>query len=422
MIPHVNLDLPWDLSARERRAADLGAAMAREFAPATAANDRSGRFPLEHYARLHECGYLRLALPRDYGGDGAGLLEMVLAQEQLAQGDAASAVGVGMLLNVLGRLAEEPLWPEPVFAEVCRAIARDGGLVNAVVTEPALGSISRGGVPATMARPVAGGWLVSGHKIFVTAAPALRFLLVAVQLPPSATAPHGEVARAIVEAPARGLRIEPAWADALAQRSGGSDEAFFDEVFVPAERLVERQPIGAPSVSGGAPATAPSAAPPEAPSAAPSANAWWLTLVAVYLGVAQASVSAAADYANHRAPAVLGRPIAEQPHVQQWLGQMQAQVLAARALLHDVARRWERRPAERPAMGPAIAAAKQFVTNSACSVTELGLRVAGGFSLTRTLPLERHFRDARGGLFQPPQDDLALGMLGRHALASRAQR
>lgn len=250
MIPHVNLDLPWDLSARERRAADLGAAMAREFAPATAANDRSGRFPLEHYARLHECGYLRLALPRDYGGDGAGLLEMVLAQEQLAQGDAASAVGVGMLLNVLGRLAEEPLWPEPVFAEVCRAIARDGGLVNAVVTEPALGSISRGGVPATMARPVAGGWLVSGHKIFVTAAPALRFLLVAVQLPPSATAPHGEVARAIVEAPARGLRIEPAWADALAQRSGGSDEAFFDEVFVPAERLVERQPIGGPSVSG----------------------------------------------------------------------------------------------------------------------------------------------------------------------------
>ncbi len=59
------------------------------------------------------------------------------------------------------------------------------------------------------------------------------------------------------------------------------------------------------------------------------------------------------------------------------------------------------------------------MTNTACSVTDLGLRVAGGFSLTRGTTLERHFRDARGGLFQPPQDDLALGLLGRSALAAR---
>jgi hypothetical protein len=31
--------------------------------------------------------------------------------------------------------------------------------------------------------------------------------------------------------------------------------------------------------------------------------------------------------------------------------------------------------------------------------------------------LERYFRDARAGLFQPPQDDLALGQIGRAALA-----
>ena len=45
--------------------------------------------------------------------------------------------------------------------------------------------------------------------------------------------------------------------------------------------------------------------------------------------------------------------------------------------------------------------------------------MAGGFSLTRTLPLERYFRDARAGLFNPPQDDLALGQVGRAALAAR---
>ncbi len=82
-------------------------------------------------------------------------------------------------------------------------------------------------------------------------------------------------------------------------------------------------------------------------------------------------------------------------------------------------RRWAQRPQDRAALGPQVAAAKHFVTNTACTVTDLGLRVAGGFSLTRQLTLERHFRDARGGLFQPPQDDLALGLLGRTALAAR---
>lgn len=56
-------------------------------------------------------------------------------------------------------------------------------------------------------------------------------------------------------------------------------------------------------------------------------------------------------------------------------------------------------------------------SNAACEATEKALRVAGGFSLTKELPLERYFRDARAGLFQPPQDDLALGQIGRAALA-----
>jgi alkylation response protein AidB-like acyl-CoA dehydrogenase len=396
----IDLNTPPDLSPRERRSAALGAALAAEFGAAAADNDRTGRFPAEHYRRLHEAGYLRLALPRDHGGEGASLFELVLAQERLAQGDASTAIGVGMLLNVIGRLAEEPLWPEPVFARVCQTIAREGGLVNSVVTENDLGSISRGGVPATTATPVAGGYEVSGHKIFVTAAPALRFLLTAVKLPPSAAAPQGEVARAIVEAPARGLRFEATWADALSQRSGGSDDAFFDRVFVPEDRIVERTPIGV-------------AGPP------PGANGWWLTLVAVYLGLAQAALDAAADYAHERVPSVLGRPLAEMPQIQQWIGQMQAGVIGARAVLYEAARRWTQRSQDRAAMGAQIAAAKHIVTNTACRVTELGLRVAGGFSLTRRLTLERHFRDARGGLFQPPQDDLALGLLGRTALAAR---
>ena len=389
-----------DFTPNQRRIVALSEALARELAPSAAEHDRTGAFVLSHYQRLHEAGYLRLALPKEHGGDGASVFDLVLAQERLAQGDAATAIGVGMLLNVLGRLAEEPTWPEPVLTKVFQTIAREGGIVNSVVTEADLGSISRGGVPATVAKPVPGGWSISGHKIFVTAAPALRYLLVAVYIAPSTEAPQGEVARAIVEAPAKGLRFDATWQDALSQRSGGSDDAYFDNVFVPEAFVVERTPVGV-------------AAPPTA------ANAWWLGLVAVYLGIAQASLDAATDYAHDRVPSVLGKPLTTQPHIQQWIGEMQALVIGARAVLYDVARRWSDHPEQRPDLGPQIAAAKYLVTNTACQVTDLGLRVAGGFSLTRRLTLERHFRDARGGLFQPPQDDLSLGLLGRTALSQR---
>ena len=49
-------------------------------------------------------------------------------------------------------------------------------------------------------------------------------------------------------------------------------------------------------------------------------------------------------------------------------------------------------------------------------MTELAVRSAGANGLDRRLPLERMFRDARAGLMHPPQDDLALELMGKQAL------
>ncbi|HXX67983.1 MAG TPA: acyl-CoA dehydrogenase family protein [Polyangiaceae bacterium] len=394
----MSLHLPLDASDRDREIATLAEGLARGFAAEAAAHDKVGRFPLEHYARLHEAGYLRLALPPALGGGGATLFQMVLAQEHLSQAGAALGVGVAMLLNVIGRALEPAAWPAPLIETVFRRIARDGGLANLVVSEPALGSISRGGVPQTVATRAQGGWRLNGHKIFVTAAPALRYLVTVVHLPPDDAAPQGYVAEAVVEAPAAGLRIEPTWGDSLSQRSGGSDDVWFEDVFVPDERMVGRRVLG----SGARP---------------PPLSGWWLTLVAVYVGVGQAALNAAADYARQRVPSVLGAPLAELPHIQQWIGEMHALLSGARALLYDAARAFTRYPEQRAANDARLDTAKYAVTNAVCRVTDLGLRVAGGFGLTRQLTLEQHFRDARGGLFQPPQDDLALRQIGRFALA-----
>lgn len=394
-----------DLTARQRHMLGLADELARTFAARAEAYDREGTFPQENYADLHESGYLRLVLPPEYGGKGADVFEMVLAQERLGRGDGATGVAVGMLVQLLGRMAEDRTWPPAVFESICREIATEGGLINGVVTEPELGSVSRGGVPATQALPVPGGWRVSGYKIFATGAPALRFFVVGVHLLPDVQAAQGYVANAIVRAGSPGLRLEPAWSANLSLRSSGSDDVYLEDVFVPDAWMVDRRAIGV-------------ALPP---GKRPGMNAWSLTIAAVYLGIGQAACDAACTYANSRVPPSLGKPIAELPHIQQWIGAMQVQLDAARAVLYNTAQAWGAQPERRNNLAAQIAAAKYLCTNAACSASETALRVAGGFSLTRSLPLERYFRDARAGLFQPPQDDLALGQVGRSTLdAQRA--
>ena len=391
------------MTSEQQRIAAIADDLAARFAARVAPAEQAGRFPIENWRDLHDSGYLRLVIPCRYGGAGASVLDMVIAQEHLGRGDASTALGAAMEISVLGRAIETGAWPEPVFAEICTELATSGGGLNNCVTETELGSISRGGTPATRAEPTDGGWLVSGHKIFVTAAPALRFLVTGVVLPADDSAPNGSYANAIIRAPAPGLTIRTTWQHSLALRTAGNEDVIYDRVFVPDAFMVERRPLGVPTKAG------------------PGANIWALPLAAVYLGVGQAALDTACDYATTRTPPALGTSIAGQAHIQQWLGSMQIALDAARTVLRDTARAWTEEPDTRPTLAARIAVAKYLCTNAACTVTDTALRVAGGFSLTNGLPLERYFRDARAGLFAPPQDDLALAIAGRAALAARAE-
>ena len=400
----------YPLNDAQKRIADLGDALAARLGRDLPEHDREWSFAPENLEALHESGYLRLALPREYGGEGADVFDMVIAQERLGRGDPSSALVVGMMLNVLGRQRDDPTWPRDIYAQVCREIAVRGGGVNTCATEADLGSVSRGGVPAATATPVDGGWRINGKKIFVTGARGLRYFITLVRLPPTDQSPHGEVGSAIVEANAPGLHLRDAWRGALSLRTVGNDDVTYENVFVPDAWIVERRPIALPAER--------QAPKPPTSQGAPGLGPWSLTIAAVYLGVGSAACQAAANYANARIPSALGKPIAEAPHIQQWIGQMEIGIDAARAQLFETARLWRVSPELHDDLAAQIAAAKYLCVNAACAASEIGLRVAGGFSLTPDLSLERHFRDARAGLFQPPQDDLTLALVGRNALAA----
>lgn len=90
--------------------------------------------------------------------------------------------------------------------------------------------------------------------------------------------------------------------------------------------------------------------------------------------------------------------------------------MEARSALYGTVEEWEARPEIRGELGAQMAAAKVIVTNNAIEVTDQAMRVVGSVGLQRKNPLERYFRDVRAGLGNPPLDDVAIGIIGRHAL------
>ncbi|HEU5088495.1 MAG TPA: acyl-CoA dehydrogenase family protein, partial [Roseiflexaceae bacterium] len=78
---------------------------------------------------------------------------------------------------------------------------------------------------------------------------------------------------------------------------------------------------------------------------------------------------------------------------------------------------WVAHPERHDSMASQLALAKYLCTNAAIDASDHALRIAGGFGLTRKLPLERFFRDARAGITHPPNDDAALELIGKAALS-----
>src|SRR5271166_395709 len=85
----------YPLTDSQRRIVALSADLADRLASKVPVHDRDCTFSIENLEMLHQAGYLRLALPREFGGEEADIVDLVLAQERLARGDAASALVVG---------------------------------------------------------------------------------------------------------------------------------------------------------------------------------------------------------------------------------------------------------------------------------------------------------------------------------------
>ena len=89
---------------------------------------------------------------------------------------------------------------------------------------------------------------------------------------------------------------------------------------------------------------------------------------------------------------------------------MNTALAAARALTYSAAQEMDGPPPPSPLP---IYMAKLYATEMAIDVTQKALQVHGGTGYSRELPLERHYRDARGLTLHFTPTEMLKGMLGK---------
>ncbi|MFK7692659.1 acyl-CoA dehydrogenase family protein [Paenibacillus sp. HJGM_3] len=377
---------------KEQERADRVEAIAARFAERASVHDRDGSFPFDNFAELREAGYLKLTVPTDYGGDGISLYEMVALQERLAYGDGSTALAVGWHIGQVMHISATGKWPDTLFRELCRDIVSNGAMINTFASEPASGSPSRGGRPETTAIRTEGGWLLSGRKTFSTLSPILdRFVV-------SAYIAEEERADDFLVFKSDRVTVVETW-NTLGMRSTGSHDVVLDNAFVPdnARLSVGRR------------------------STVDDGGGWLLHIPACYIGIALAARDYAVRFASEYRPNSVSGPIAGLVTVQQQLGLMEAELRTARSVLYAAAERWDRVPTEvRTELKPELGLAKYVATNGAIRIVDLAMRIVGGASLSKTMPLERYYRDVRAGLHNPPMDNNVLQLLAADAMREMA--
>ncbi|MBJ9965063.1 acyl-CoA dehydrogenase family protein [Burkholderia seminalis] len=391
--------------ANDARVAALLDRLAPDLAADAARNDADGRFPHENFARLHRAGLIAQVVPREHGGAGATLAQASRIVAAVARADPATALVLTMTYlqhRALGRADNR--WPAPVRRAVFDSAVAHGALINALRVEPALGSPSRGGLPATVARRDGDGWRLSGHKLYSTGIPALRWLAVwartdereprvGVFLVPRDRDTDGER-----------IRVIESW-NHLGLRASGSHEVVFDDVRLPADHAVDVRAPGAWAVSAATHADA---------DAQADQQAWMVVLLgSLYDAVARASRDWLVEFATTRSPSGLGAPLATLPRVQEAVGEIEGWLHTNRVLLDDLVARTDAGNAPSATTSGLV---KRTVTEHAIRTVEQALKLSGNHGLSRANPLERHYRDVLCSRVHTPQDDAIAVAAGRAAL------
>jgi alkylation response protein AidB-like acyl-CoA dehydrogenase len=376
----------------------------RVLAPRAQKYDREASFPIENFRDMHPEGFLAICIPKEEGGLGADFMTYCLAAAELGRYCGATALSWNMhVCSTLwsGTLADDlPMLPSDRAAHNARRRMHYRRILErgAIYAQPfSEGGAAAAGVVAfgTEARPMDGGFRVSGKKIFASLSGAADYYgVLCTERAQGETASRRNTLYLAVPADAHGVSVVGDW-DPLGMRGTVSRTLLLEDVFVPEAEML--MPHGVYFQA---------------------ATRWphmFLTLSPTYMGLAQAAYDFTVRYLRGE---MAGTP----PVKRRMFPTKQIAVAEMRVMLEQTKTLWFQAITEaraNPSKEQVLRAyaAQHTVMESANAIATKALRTCGGQAMLKSLALERIYRDSRcGSLMLPWTAEICVDRIGREAL------
>jgi alkylation response protein AidB-like acyl-CoA dehydrogenase len=383
----------FELTVEQQRLRDRCLVLAADFATRSAAHDRDASHPTENYDRLRQEGFLHLTIPRDLGGSGFNFLSHTIAYEALGRGCPSTALAFNMHASVVMPILESPEVTIEAKQLLADLVARQGKMIGGNFSETGHTSLI-GERPLTVkARPVDGGYHITGRKMFASMIEAADYVVVLVY-PEDATAPTAGML-AMIPPGAKGRRVIANW-DTLGMRATRSDSLILEDCWVPDEAVLYRSGDIRPFRNAGA-------------------NWFWGSYTAVYLGLAGAAYDELREVVANRRPEGYAQSLAWHPDVRRHIAELSVDLEAARLITYRSA--WLRdRDGPTPEATTAMFRAKYMIGQAVSRITRVALTLGGAHGIFKGSRLEQLFRDGALAEIQPPPSDFCLWNIGLHEL------
>lgn len=358
------------LTDEQRQIWELARGFARdELRPGVARRDSDeiafDRAPID---LLGELGFLGMLVPEEWDGLGLDMLTYLYALEEIAWGDPAVAVSMSVhnslptqVLLRHGSGAQKETWLRPM--------AR-GELLGAFSLSEAGSGSDAAAMQAQAVRDI-DGWRLHGEKMWVTNGASADVVLLMVR---TDTAEDRRGSRGI------GAFLvptdTPGWNPGKKERKMGlraseTVSVALDDMWLSDEHLIGEPGLGfkyaLEALEGGR-----------------------LGIAAQAIGIGEAALDHARDYAEHRSQ--FGRRLKDFQGMQFKLADMATRLEAARGLLYRAAQSYE---ANEPRKRKLSSMAKLCASEAATYIAREAVQVFGGYGYSREYPVEKLFRDAK---------------------------
>jgi len=365
-------------AAREFAEGEFKPEIAREF-------DQKHAFPSDIYKKAAKLGFVGCYFDEKYGGQGLGLLENVLIEEEFCRVD--STLGSAMFTGLFGSDMILEYGTEEQKMEYLPKTAQGEWLSSGAFTEPAHGSDITS--LDTVAVLQGDEYVINGAKTMITNAPIADYVVVLCQTNPQAR--HKGQSLFIVKNGTPGLDSNEL-VGKMGIRASLLGEYSFSDVRVPKKALLGQENRGFYHFME-------------------FIDVGRINIAAQSVGMAYGALERALKYAKQRQQ--FGQRLADFQVIQHKLADMALDIESSRLLTYKAA--WY---VDKGQIIPKLACmAKTLATTNAVRVISEAMQIFGGYGYLADYDIERYYRDIRVSMIYEGTTEIQKNVVARILLS-----